>query len=50
MLVSDYVAKLISENLSILIIMSGGCSIAEHFIQCFKQTKFRLYPQVIFFF
>jgi cyclase len=33
------VAKFISENVKIPIIISGGCSVAEDFIQCFKQTQ-----------
>ena len=33
------VAKLISENVKIPIIISGGCSSVEDFINCFKQTE-----------
>jgi len=33
------VAKLISENVKIPTIISGGCSSAEDFIKCFKQTE-----------
>jgi len=33
------VAKLISENVKIPTIISGGCSVADDFIKCFKQTE-----------
>jgi cyclase len=33
------VARLISENVKIPIIISGGCSSVEDFIKCFKQTE-----------
>ena len=33
------VAKFISENVKIPTIISGGCSVADDFIQCFKQTQ-----------
>ena len=32
-------AKIISKNSSIPIIFSGGCSVANDFIECFKKTK-----------
>jgi cyclase len=33
------VAKLISKNIKIPTIIAGGCSVAEDFIKCFKQTE-----------
>lgn len=33
------IAKLISENVRVPVIISGGCSVAEDFIQCFKETE-----------
>jgi len=33
------VAKFISENLKIPVIISGGCGVAQDFIDCFKQTE-----------
>lgn len=32
-------ANLISKTLKIPVIISGGCGIAKHFVDCFKQTK-----------
>ena len=43
------IANLISESVKIPVIMSGGCGLTQHFIDCFKKTKIKVLQLEIFF-